>query len=296
LPGHRLKGKIFPHLGSKNFFINGHKQSKGKIFQPCLSVSFTPTDLDLIRGSPSERRKWLDFELGPYDYKYFYNFNHYDRILSQRNNLLKNYGYGNKKSLIEMIEPWNEQLFAYGSMIINSRINLLRNIFPHLKDVFIDLTGGKEELSFNYLCSLPLEKGINPGDMSKLYEDTIRKKFDDEVARQQTLSGPHRDDITFFINKTDVKKFGSRGQQRSVVLALKLALMRMFYQEYGEYPVLILDDVFLELDNWRRKGLDSLLKGDVQVFITSNSTLQEYFSGRAGSYRVEKGKICGGED
>jgi len=282
--------------GGKFFLLNGQKQNRGKIFQPCLSVSFTPTDLDLIRGSPSERRKWLDIELGPYDYKYFYNFNQYERVLSHRNNLLKNYGHGNRSKLTEMIDPWNDQLFIYGSLIINSRINLLKNIFPHLKEVFFDLTGGKEELTFNYLSSLPLEKGTASEDMARLYEETARKKFNEEIARQQTLTGPHRDDIAFFINKTDVKKFGSRGQQRSVVLALKLALMRMFYREYGEYPVLILDDVFLELDSQRRKGLDNLLRGEGQVFITSNSSLREYFSGRAGSYRVEKGKIYGGEN
>lgn len=281
--------------GGSTFFLNGKKQIRSKIFQPCMSVSFTPLDLELIRGSPSERRKWIDFELGPYDFQYLYNLEKYERVLSQRNNLLKNY-HGSRARLAEMMEPWNKQLFAYGSKIISSRINLLKSIFPHLKEAFYVLTSGKEEFSFNYLSSLPLEKGIGPEDLARVFEETARKKFHEEMARQQTLVGPHRDDILFFINRNDARKFGSRGQQRSVVLALKISLIRLFYREYGEYPILLMDDVLHELDSQRRTGLDSLLNGEGQVFITSNRSLGGLFKGQSGKYRVERGKIYEGEE
>ena len=277
-------------IGKETFYINGSKQSKGKIFRPSLALSFTPTDLELVRGSPSERRKWIDLELGPYDFQYIYNLNKYERVLYQRNNLLK----GNTEKIGQIIEPWNEQLIFYGSKIINSRINLLKKIYVHLKNVFESLTSGatgKEEISFNYICSIPLEKGMEPEDLPVLYEETIRKKFKEELLRKQTLFGPHRDDLVFFINRSDARTFGSRGQQRSVVLSLKLSLIRMFVEEYGEYPILLLDDVFLELDSHRRKGVDRLLEGEGQVFITSNSDLGENFSGISRTYRIEEGQL-----
>jgi len=277
--------------GRTVFTVNGVKQSRGKIFRPCLALSFTPVDLDLIRGAPGERRKWLDLELGPFDYDYLFNLGKYERVLSQRNNLLKK----NKAQLADTLDPWNEQLVFYGSRIIYSRINLLKNLFPHLRKVFGDLTSGKEDISFNYLSSLPLEKGMGQKEIEDLYGKTVRKSIDEETARQQTLFGPHRDDIIFMINRADARKFGSRGQQRSVVLALKLSLISMYLEEYQEYPVLVLDDVFLELDSSRRRGLDRLLEGEGQVFITSNSEIKGYFSGDSRTYRVEEGKLYGGD-
>lgn len=285
----------FNKNGGKYFLLNGKKQNRSSIFRPGFSVSFTPLDLDMIKGSPAERRKWIDLELGPYDPQYIYNLDKYERILTQRNNLLKSY-QGGRTKLAEMISPWNEQLFIYGSKIINSRINLLKNIYPHLKEIFFILTSGKEEFSFNYLSTLPLEKGIGPGDLKTAFEEMSKKKFPEELARRQTLVGPHRDDIRFLINRSDSRKFGSRGQQRSVVLALKLSLIKLFYSEYGEYPILILDDVLHELDSQRRTGLDNLINGKGQVFITSNSSLGGLFNGRDGKHRVERGKIYEGED
>lgn len=277
--------------GRTVFKVNGVKKGRGKIFRPCLALSFTPVDLDLIRGSPSERRKWLDLEIGPFDYEYLFNLEKYERVLFQRNNLLKK----NTGQPADEIEPWNEQIVFYGSRLIYSRIKLLKNLFPHLKQVFGDLTSGKEEISFNYLSSLALEKGMGQKEIEVLYNETLRKKIDEEIARQQTLFGPHRDDIIFMINRAEARKYGSRGQQRSVVLALKLSLIRIFLEEYQEYPVMVLDDVFLELDSSRRRGLDRLLEGEGQIFITSNREIKGYFSWDSRTYRVEEGKLYGGE-
>jgi DNA replication and repair protein RecF len=273
------------------FAVNGVKQNRARIFRPGLALSFTPTDLDLIRGSPSERRKWMDFDLGPFDFEYLFNLGKYERVLAQRNNLLKRGG----GKPVDDIEPWNEQLVYYGSRIINSRINLLKNLFPHLKQVFGGLTAGKEEISFHYLSSLSLERGMGQKEIAGLFAETLRRKLPEEAARQQTLYGPQRDDLNFFINRSDARKFGSRGQQRSVVLALKLSLINMFWEEYRQYPILVLDDVFLELDSTRRSGLDKILEGEGQVFITSNRDIKGYFSGDSRTYRIEEGKLYGGE-
>ncbi len=279
--------------GKTSFFNNGRKESRARLFRPAMSVAFTPADLDLVKGSPSERRKWMDLELGPFDVQYLYNLEKFEKVLLQRNHLLK--GGGRRLQINELIEPWNEQLFLYGSSIISARFRLLKKLFPLLRQVFGILTSGKEEISFNYLSSLPLERGMIPGDLTGLYRETVLKNFGREAERQQTLFGPHRDDLLFFINGADVRRFGSRGQQRSVVLALKIGLMRMFFQEFGEYPVLLLDDVFLELDRQRQKGLENILNGEAQVFISSDRRMEGYFQGQAMTYTVNGGKIYGGE-
>jgi DNA replication and repair protein RecF len=274
------------------FFLNGSKMNKNRIFQPCLSVAFTPADIDLIRGSPSERRRWVDLELGPYDVQYLFNLKRFEKVLYQRNNLLKCSVRG--KSISGLIEPWNEQMFLYGSRIINTRMELLRSLFPHLRDTFAVLTAGKEEISFKYVSSIPLERGMRLEEIEKVFRDTVRKKAGLEILRQQTLFGPHRDDVVFYVNGEEVRKFGSGGQQRSVLLALKLSLMKLYFEEYNEYPVLLLDDVFLELDRQRQQGLDNLLREEGQVFITSNRVLTGYFAGQAKTFEVSRGKISGG--
>ncbi|NTW04963.1 MAG: hypothetical protein HGA27_02440 [Peptococcaceae bacterium] len=137
-----------------------------------------------------------------------------------------------------------------------------------------------------------MDKGMDKKGILKLYKEIVEKQLEQEISRQQTLFGPHRDDLSFYLNGIEVKKYGSRGQQRTVVLALKIALMKMFNQEYQEYPVLLLDDVFLELDSARQKGLVEILKSDAQVFISSERKLAEYFDGRERRFNVSQGVIC----
>lgn len=271
------------------FFFNGRSQSKNKIFQPGFSISFTPEDLDLIKGPPSGRRKWMDFELGPFDKQYFYNLNKYEKVLVQRNSLFKKFYTGGKS--MELIEPWNDQLCDYGSKLVMSRVGLLKSFFPFLKESFTNLTGGKEEITFKYMSSIPLEKGMSLDQTRSLFEKTVRMGLNKELARQKTLFGPHRDDILFLINGQETKKFSSRGQQRSLVLSLKLALKKLFYAEYKEYPVILLDDVLYELDKHRQNELDNLLSGEGQVFVTANFIPVECFARPAGMFTVAGGKI-----
>lgn len=273
-----------------SFSINGQKERKNKIFKPGFAVVFTPADLDLIAGSPSGRRKWLDYELGSFKIDYLHNLSNYEKVVNQRNNLFKN--RDRRLNISDLIGSWDEQLFFYGVNLITERIKLLRELFPYLREVVSILTDGREEITFNYLSSLPLDKGMDKKGILKLYKEIVEKQLEQEISRQQTLFGPHRDDLSFYLNGIEVKKYGSRGQQRTVVLALKIALMKMFNQEYQEYPVLLLDDVFLELDSARQKGLVEILKSDAQVFISSERKLAEYFDGRERRFNVSQGVIC----
>ncbi len=280
--------------GRTCFQINGQRQARNKIFLPVMSVSFSPTDMDLIKGSPAERRKWVDMELGPFDMYYLYNLDNFERVIQQRNNILKR-GFSSQK-IYELIEPWNKQMFFYGSCILFSRLRLLKNIFPYVREVFSGLTSGREDITYNYLSSVPLEKGAGRDELKRIYEETVMSRFHQEMERQQSVFGPHRDDIVFMLNGSDVRRFGSRGQQRSVLLALKISLMKLYYAEFGEYPLLILDDVFMELDGIRRRGLEKLIRGEVQAFITAERAPEGGFDGEAEVFTVSGGKIYRGEE
>ena len=275
------------------FCLNGKRTSKNNLYRPGYAVAFTPSDLDLIVGAPSGRRKWLDLELGIFNLHYNYILTKYEKVVTQRNNLLKI--SGRQSNIKKLIEPWNEQLFNYGSNLIKIRMDLLKQIFPYLREIVYVLTDGKEELTFNYVSSLPLEKGIDEKGIQKVYREMVVNCFQQEINRKQTLFGPHRDDLLFFLNGINVKNFGSRGQQRSVVLALKIALLKMFNNDFFEYPILLLDDVFLELDIHRQKGLVNLLSNDIQVFITSDRRLDGYFDGKESKFFVSEGKIIKGD-
>ncbi len=288
-----IKLEVYLNSNSKTVFkVNGSKENKNNLCRYGYAVAFTPADLGLITGSPLERRKWIDFELGVLSIEYQHNLDKYEKVVAHRNNLLKT--NGSNANIRALIEPWNEQLVYYGSNLIEARIGLLKEIFPYLREVVSNLTSGKEEITFNYISSLPLEKGMNKENISLLFKKTVDNCLNQEIYRQQTLYGPHRDDLIFFLNGINVKNFGSRGQQRTVILALKIAVMKMFYQEYNEYPILLLDDVFLELDQYRQKGLIEILADQSQVFITSEKSLEGYFNGKEDNYVVLDGKIYKG--
>lgn len=279
------KGKI-------ELLANGSRHKKSRLFQPGMSISFTPADLDLIRGAPAERRRWIDFEIGCFDIQYLFNLHNYNRVLTQKNNLLKTSKKNN--NLIETLEPWNIQLSLYGSKIIYSRLILLGKLSPIFKSIYRELTSGKEEIYFKYLCSIPLEDKLSFEKIKSSFTEAIAQKSSEELIRQQTLVGPHRDDVHFFINGLDARQFGSRGQQRSVVLSLKMSLLNLYYEEYSEYPIMLMDDVLLELDDSRQAGLARLFSLPLQAFITS-TVVPENFPGDFKTFEVVKGQVKEGE-
>lgn len=282
-------------MGDKSksdFLVKGIRQKKRKLFQPGMSISFTPADLDLIRGAPAERRRWIDFEIGSFDLQYLYNLHNYNKVLAQKNNLLKTAVKQN--NLIETIYPWNIQLGLYGSKIVHSRLVLLGRLSPIFKNIYRELTSGKEEIYFKYLSSIPLEDKPDPDKIKNSFMHTIAQKSGEEVMRRQSLVGPHRDDLYFFINGMDARHFGSRGQQRSIVLSLKMSLLKLYYEEYAEYPIMLLDDVLLELDHSRQSGLAKLFALPLQAFITSTAA-PDHFPGDFKVYTVKNGRIKEGE-
>ena len=240
----------------KGIAINGFVVKKiGDLFGTIITVIFSPEDLSIIKNSPSEKRRFLDIELCQINNIYYYNLKQYYKILKQRNTLLKE--IKKDSSLKETIFIWDNQLLEYGKKIILARKDF---IYKLNKIAFIKhkkITGGNENLILEY----------KPDCTIDVFKQKLLKNIEKDIFYGNTHFGPHKDDIIFKINNNDVKLFGSQGQQRTVALSLKLAEIDLIESEIGEKPIVLLDDVFSELDGLRQKFLIEAIT-DTQVIIT----------------------------
>ncbi|KNF07301.1 DNA replication and repair protein RecF [Gottschalkia purinilytica] len=232
-------------------------------------VIFSPEDLKLVKEGPLERRTFLDTEISQIKPKYKYNLNKYNKILIQRNKLLKSSQFDNNN--LKTIDIWNEQLSNIGSEIIISRTNFLRTLSKISKEIHKKLTGSNEELEVRYVPSFNI-KDINKDKLKEQFKEILNKNIEKDIEKGTTEYGPHRDDIDIIINNMPCRIYGSQGQQRTAALSLKLAEVELINMEVGEYPVLLLDDVLSELDINRRKYLLSTFK-DIQTIITSTDDI-----------------------
>lgn len=226
-------------------------------------VMFSPEDLKLVKDGPIFRRRFLDIEISQVKPSYYYNLQQYNKVLVQRNNLLKAIKYD--KSLIKTLDIWDEQLSEFGSYVVKYRIEFINKISILAKLIHRKITDGNEELGIFYSTQF---NNIKNREDSKIgiYKQLVDARQKD-IQRGVTSVGPHRDDIDFFINNIDVKVFGSQGQQRSAALSLKLSELEFIRSECFEYPVLLLDDVLSELDIKRQKYLLENLK-NIQTILT----------------------------
>lgn len=284
----QIKALLTP--GQKKIMLNGVLVRGYPLEWPGV-VLFTPGDLAIIKGSPQERRHFLDFEIGLFNSQYLYYFNRYQRVMMQRNNLLRE--IRDKKLKNESLQTWNEQICQYGAKIIYMRLMLLKKIGPIIQSLYRELTGGTEKVDIRYLSSLRINQCSTVQEIYKQFNDDLTSIRQKEIERAQSLIGPHRDDLAFFIDGYDARIYGSQGQQRTVILALKIAQIKMWHSEIGEYPILLLDDVLFELDNIRQEALFGKIGGDVQVFITSTelTNLNINKGYKKSLYTVNKGSI-----
>lgn len=252
--------------------INGNQQKKiSDVLGIFNSVVFSPEDLNIVKAGPSARRRYLDKEMIQLFPSYYYILLQYQKILTQRNNLLKE--MRTKKNKREMLEIWNEQLVDYGAKIIKKRLDVLQKLSPLARLTHRKITNGEEELDINYESIVLNEENIFKNcsleNIKNLFPRELEKYFQQEVYRGISLIGPHRDDLKLTINGIDVRKYGSQGQQRTTALSLKIAELELVKSEIGEYPVLLLDDVMSELDEKRRNHLLIFIGSKVQTFITT---------------------------
>ena len=218
-------------------------------------VFFSPEDLNIIKNGPAERRRFIDLELSQLDKVYLNNLSNYNRIVNQRNHLLKEIGF--QSGVMETLEIWEMQLIDYGNRIIERRKKFIEEINEIVSNIHKKLTGDWECLQLIYEPSngeIPLEKALE-------------RNRERDMRIKSTSVGPHRDDICFMVGDLDIRRFGSQGQQRTAALSLKLSEIELVKKSINDKPILLLDDVLSELDKHRQNYLlDSI--DDIQTLIT----------------------------
>lgn len=250
---------------NKSIKINGFTLKKmGELMGEFQAVYFSPDELKLVKDSPAERRKFMDISLSQLSKNYFYNLSKYNQILIQRNKLLK--VSPNKEVLLDTISIWNEQLATVGAKIIKDRKVFLSKLKDFAAASHEYLTSDKEILSLEYMGFL----ANSEKEIKEEFLDKLTKNLDKDYSLRYTSIGPHRDDIKILLNNIDVRNFGSQGQQRTSALSLKLAEVEFFKSMFGEYPVLLLDDVLSELDDERKSKLLKKV-GNFQTIISCTS-------------------------
>lgn len=231
-------------------------------------VIFSPEDLSLVKGGPSERRNFLDNELSHIRPRYKFNLNQYNKILFQRNNLLKKARYNS--SCLKTIDIWDRQLVSIGVSLIKDRMEFIEKLSKISTDIHKKLTESDESLTVKYLSSFDID--CEEETISDIFQKNLKESLNKDIEKGSTSFGPHKDDIDLFINNMSCRIYGSQGQQRTTALSLKLAEVDLIKDEIGEYPILLLDDVLSELDIDRRKSLIKTFK-DVQTIITTTDDI-----------------------
>ena len=258
----------FNEKGKKDIKVNGAKIAKmGEFIGNINAVFFNPSELKLIQESPEDRRRFMDISLSQMSKSYFYALQKYNNVLTQRNNLLKNQ---DKEVIFETLPFWDIKLCEYASKIIVERQKFIQKLLPICKEKHSILTNGREDVE------VTLESAFL-GSEEEIYNALLlelKSRYEKDIILGYTTIGPHRDDLKIKINGEDVKIYGSQGQQRTCALSLKLAELEIFYQTFNEYPLLILDDAFSELDKDRRRQLIKVTKG-IQTIITCTELTDE---------------------
>ena len=268
---------------SKGIAINGIPIRKAsELFGVLNVVFFSPEDLNIIKNGPAERRRFIDLELCQLDKIYVHNLVNYNKIVNQRNKLLRDLGFNYDKDLISTLDIWDMQLADYGAKIITRRNQFIDEINEIIYGIHRNITNGKEELIIRY------EPNITGNN---IYEELVRSR-DKDLKLKTTSVGPHRDDISFLNKKIDIRKFGSQGQQRTAALSLKLSEIELVKSIIKDTPILLLDDVLSELDSNRQRHLLGNLY-NVQTIITCTG-LDEFVENRFNIdniYKVVEGTV-----
>ena len=271
---HEIKIKKFQQLGrnKKEIFLDGAKVKPKEHYGSLNAVMFSPEDLQLVKGEPSLRRRFFDMQIAQTDPIYYDLLVKYNRVVQQRNKLLKEIRDNEGSSA--QLQPWNKEFIALATAIAKKRQLALEKLKIIAGEIYASITGNKEILTIKYELKANNGELLYPEndfeDWEIFYTQKLAERERIDILRGNTGIGPHRDDIVLLLNDMSLKSFGSQGQQRSGALALKLSQLEYVCREIGEFPILLLDDVMSELDNSRRAQLLMFIDGKVQTFITVN--------------------------
>ncbi|MFD0716183.1 DNA replication/repair protein RecF [Paenibacillus sp. GCM10027626] len=300
----RIRGEVDKKYGAltldlilstqgKKAKINGLEQRKLSDFVGALNVvMFAPEDLEIVKGTPGIRRRFLDMEIGQVQPGYLHTLGQYAKVLVQRNNYLKTSHSGGSQQA--MLDIWNMQLAEYGVKIMKKRQSFIHKLQTWAEQIHSGITGGAEALTIVYRPSFDAELEEEESVLFEQFMIKLSQVKDQELRRGMTMVGPHRDDLAFFINGKEAQIYGSQGQQRTTALSLKLAEIELIHEEIGEYPLLLLDDVLSELDQRRQTQLIETFQNKVQTFITTTGLESVDISKLTDSriYHVRDGQVA----
>jgi DNA replication and repair protein RecF len=292
LHGERHLRLEFSQAGRKAF-VNRVQQTKMTDFVGHFQVVlFAPEDLQLVKGGPKERRRFIDVELGQTQPLYLHHLANYGRTLQQRNKILKSGVFDDG-----YLASFDDQLALYGAHVISRRLRFLAKLQPVAQQIYMDISNGREAFDFQYTSTVPrvhLEMPVE--EIAEQFARSLSDRRQSDMRMGYTSVGPHRDDLQLFLNGQDVQSFASQGQQRTIALSLRLAEIDFIYREIGEYPVLLLDDVLSELDDKRQRNLVLSMSQKVQTIITTTSLfhLEDELAAGARLFDVSSGIITGG--
>lgn len=281
------------HGKGKKGKVNGLEQKRLSDYVGSANVvMFAPEDLNLVKGMPSIRRRFLDMEIGQMNRVYLHDLGLYQKVLKQRNHLLKEM-QKNKQSSNSMLDIFTEQFIDLAAEVLSRRFLFVKRLRKWARDIHYSISNEKEELDIHYVPTAHVSEEMNLLKIKEGLYETYEKKREQEIFRGSTLFGPHRDDLTFTVNGRNLQTFGSQGQQRTTALALKLAEIELIHAEIGDYPILLLDDVLSELDRYRQSHLLKAMQEKVQTFITTTSVsgIDEEMIKEAKIFRVSNGTI-----
>ena len=271
---------------TKNLSINNKKETVQRFLGQLHAVIFNSDELEIVRGNPDARRKFLDGGIVSIYPPFVQTLTDYNRVIRQKNSLLQSAqenGFSIEK-VGELLEPWNEQLIALATRIHKARIRFVERLNAVLEKKLF----GKEEISIRYASSLEGKGDLN--DYASLLAERLKLRVQAELVSGYALIGTHRDDLDILFDGHDLRKFGSSGQQRSALLILQLANLSVYHSQHGEYPLFLLDDIDAELDYKRIGQLLEFLHDKTQTFVTtSKESFTEKFAQGAQIFTVENG-------
>lgn len=268
----------------REFRVNGNKIARAvDLLGNMNSVFFSPGELRLIQDGPDERRRFLNLSISQTSRSYCTALLRYNKILDQRNNLLKN---RDVELVLETLPVWDEQLATYAAVIVRHRKNYIRQLSPLAAEAHAFLTDGKEKLEL----SDEKEYGESEEEIKEKLTREFFSSYERDIRLGFTSVGPHRDDVKIRIDGKDAKGYASQGQTRTAALSMKLAEVEIFKNLAGEAPVLILDDVMSELDLTRRKKLLSRVK-DLQCILTCTHAERVLYGTETTKIRIQGGRI-----
>lgn len=290
----RLQKDLQVHLeeNTKSFYINGKREAVTRYLGNLDVIVFCAEEMQIVRGEPAERRRFLDRGIVSLTPSYLKTISEYNRVLKQKNTLLKEAQESqNLSKFIDLIASWNQQLIEYSTRIHSSRVDYTNRLSKLInKQLF-----SQKKIEINYLSSLAqhgVSQKSSTEDYQKILTERLRLRLENEIAVGYSLIGPHRDELEILIDGQEVSKFGSSGEQRSALITLDLAQIAIYHQTFEEYPIFLIDDIDAELDLKRISLLLDHLANKMQVFIsTSKREIASQYQKKAQCNFISQGKI-----